>query len=78
MPNIIQFILFFNLFFVTKHAPAKSSCVFVNSIAASIPAFRKALNKDANSSEDNGSPVVLVVCASAHRSTDVINSMSFG
>ena len=60
------------------HAPAKSSCVFVNSIAASIPAFRKALNADTKSSDENGSPIVLVVCASAHRSTDIINSMSNG
>lgn len=60
------------------HAPAKSSCVFVNSIAASIPAFRKALNDVTKNSDENGSPIVLVVCASAHRSTDIINSMSNG
>ena len=60
------------------HAPAKSSCVFVNSIAASIPAFRKALNAETKSSDENGSPIVLVVCASAHCSTDIINSMSNG
>lgn len=60
------------------HAQAKSSCVFVNSIAASIPAFRKTLNAETKSSEENGSPIVLVICASAHRSTDIINSMSHG
>lgn len=62
----------------SSHAPAKSSCVFVNSIAASIPAFRKALNAQAKTNIENGSPLVLVVCASAHRSTDIINSMSNG
>ena len=60
------------------HAQAKSSCVFVNSIAASIPAFRKTLSAESRSSEENGSPIVLVICASAHRSTDIINSMSNG
>ena len=60
------------------HAQAKSSCIFVNSIAASIPAFRKALGAETKSSDENGSPIVLVVCASAHRSTDIINSMSNG
>lgn len=60
------------------HAQAKSSCVFVNSIAASVPAFRKTLNAETKSSEENGSPIVLVICASAHRSTDIINSMSHG
>ena len=60
------------------HAPAKSSCIFVNSIAASIPAFRKALNAQAKTNIENGSPLVLVVCGSAHRSTDIINSMSNG
>lgn len=60
------------------HAQAKSSCVFVNSIAASIPAFRKTLNAETKSSDENGSPIVLVICASAHRSTDIINSMSHG
>ena len=69
-----------NFFDTSKslHAPAKSSCVFVNSIAASIPAFRKALNAQAKTNVENGSPLVLVVCASAHRSTDIINSMSNG
>ena len=69
-----------NFFDTSKslHAPAKSSCVFVNSIAASIPAFRKALNAQAKTNIENGSPLVLVVCASAHRSTDIINSMSNG
>jgi hypothetical protein len=60
------------------HAPAKSSCIFVNSIAASVPAFRKTLNAETKSSEDNGSPLVLVICASANRATEVINSMSHG
>ena len=60
------------------HAQAKSSCVFVNSIAASIPAFRKTVSAESRSSEENGSPIVLVICASAHRSTDIINSMSNG
>ena len=60
------------------HAQAKSSCVFVNSIAASVPSFRKTLNAETKSSEENGSPIVLVICASAHRSTDIINSMSHG
>ena len=69
-----------NFFDTSKslHAPAKSSCIFVNSIAASIPAFRKALNAQAKTNIENGSPLVLVVCGSAHRSTDIINSMSNG
>jgi hypothetical protein len=69
-----------NFFDTSKslHAPAKSSCIFVNSIAASIPGFRKALNAQAKTNIENGSPLILVVCGSAHRSTDIINSMSNG
>ena len=61
-------------------ATCKNGCSFVSAIAVAMPSYKKKLVAAATttSDEDRGSPVVLVICASAHRSTDIINSMSQG
>ena len=61
-------------------ATCKNGCSFVSAIAIAMPSYKKKLVAAATttSEEDRGSPVVLVICASAHRSTDIINSISQG
>ena len=61
-------------------ATCKNGCSFVSAIAIAMPSYKKKLVAAATttSEDDRGSPVVLVICASAHRSTDIINSISQG
>ena len=65
---------FFALPSTTPQQSAKNACRFVAHIAAALPGHKKLLqSKDG---DEHGAPTVLVVCASAHRAADVINSMS--
>jgi hypothetical protein len=53
-----------------------SQCPYTRAIAAQIKSHKKILNRYDKSDENNGSPVVLIICSSAIRATQVISSLS--
>ena len=58
----------------SEDTTTKNTCPFVAHIAAALPGHKKLLQS--KEGDEHGVPTVLVVCASAHRAADVINSMS--
>jgi protein CMS1 len=60
----------------TKSEKNKKVCSFVRALSANMPGYKKLLLNKAPSKEDYGCPLLLVVCSSAIRATQVIKSMS--
>lgn len=60
---------------VTESA-TKTPCPFVRALSASFPNYKKVLLKTENTADKHGSPVMLIVTASAIRATEVIKSVS--
>jgi protein CMS1 len=60
----------------TKSEKNKKVCSFVRALSANMPGYKKLLLNKASSKEDHGCPLLLVVCSSAIRATQVIKSMS--
>jgi hypothetical protein len=54
----------------------KSFCPFVRALSASLPNYKKIIYDTPANTQDNGAPVLLIVCASAIRATEVIKSIS--
>jgi hypothetical protein len=59
----------------TKSAKNKKICPFVRALSANLPGYKKLLLNKAVPKEDNGCPILLIVCSSAIRATQIIKSM---
>lgn len=61
----------------TKSEKNKKICPFVRALSANMPGYKKALvETKVTSKEDFGSPVLLILCSSAIRATQIIKSIS--
>ncbi len=60
---------------VTESA-TKIPCPFVRSLSASFPNYKKVLLSPGNSAENRGSPIMVIITASALRATEVIKAVS--
>ncbi len=55
----------------------KDLCPFVRALSASLPSYKKILlNNNQTDKDKNGCPVLVIVCASALRATEIIKSVS--
>lgn len=59
----------------TKSEKNKKICPFVRALSANMPGYKKLLLSKVASKEDFGCPLLLVVCSSAIRATQIIKSM---
>jgi hypothetical protein len=59
----------------TKSAKNKKICPFVRALSANMPGYKKMLLNKVASKEDFGCPLLLVLCSSAIRATQIIKSM---
>lgn len=59
----------------TKSEKNKKVCPFVRALSANMPGYKKMLLNKVASKEDYGCPLLLVVCSSAIRATQIIKSM---
>jgi hypothetical protein len=59
----------------TKSAKNKKICPFVRALSANMPGYKKMLLSKVASKEDFGCPLLLVLCSSAIRATQIIKSM---
>jgi hypothetical protein len=53
-----------------------SSIPIIRSIISVFPKYKKELNSFGKSVQDHGSPLIIIICSSAIRAADVINSLS--
>lgn len=61
----------------TEGSSSSKQCPFVRAVSDNIPNYKRLLGTGAASAGDaNGCPIILVVCSSASRATEIIRSLS--
>lgn len=60
----------------TTESTTKKPCPFVRALSCALPGYKKLLLKTNVNKDLNGCPILLVVCASAQRATEIIKSVS--
>lgn len=60
----------------TTESTTKKPCPFVRALSVAMPGYKKTLLSTKSHEEHNGCPILLIVCASAQRATEIIKSVS--
>jgi protein CMS1 len=60
----------------TKSEKNKAVCPFVRALSVNMPSYKKLLLNNSGKKDDFGCPLLLILCSSAIRATQIIKSMS--